>query len=99
MPRVFPGSAVPFTTTIKVDGVATDAPDILFIWRIGKRGDETTTVPTKTATGTYAVTVVPETSGTLYGYWYSDTLGLVEEVTINIAESAFNDETPLFPPS
>lgn len=72
--RIYPGSTVSFSAVVSVDGTPTDASAITFKYRIGD-GKITTVSPTKTATGTYSVSITLDSDefGFLYTLW--DTQG------------------------
>jgi hypothetical protein len=90
MPRYYTGSKLTFTTTVKNNGILTDAASIYFKWKVGLYGTETTVTPTRTTTGTYTVDVVPLVGGNLYTRWDTDgTFDVATEPVINIHESAF----------
>jgi hypothetical protein len=90
MPRFRPDSTITFNTEVRNNGVLTDAPELMFKWKMGYHGTETTVTPTHDGTGLYSVEITPETSGNLYANWDTDgALDVADEIVINIAESAF----------
>ena len=75
--RIYPGSKVTFTATVAVSGAPTNAPEIVFKYRIGE-GEIKTGTATNTGTGTYtaSVTIDADKMGFLYTLW--DTQGALD---------------------
>lgn len=89
--RIFPGSTITLGNTVRVDGVLTDAAQITFQWRMGLTGTITSVTPTRTALGTYEVSITPLKGGNLYYRW--DTEGELDtagEQTLSIQDSKFD---------
>jgi DNA-binding XRE family transcriptional regulator len=75
MTRFYPGSTVPFTTTVKNNGTLVDPTTITFKWKIGLWTNETVVTPTRDSLGSYSVSVpIPADSdgGNLYFRWDTD---------------------------
>lgn len=88
--RIYPGTTITLTNVVRVGETPTDAAQITFQWRMGLTGQITAVTPTKTATGTYEVSITPLTGGNLYYRW--DTEGVLDtagEQTLSIANSQF----------
>jgi hypothetical protein len=81
--RVYPGSTVTFTAVVAVDGVATDAAEIVFKYRIGDDSIKTGTA-TRSSEGTYSasVTIDADKSGFMYTLW--DTQGALDTAKENV---------------
>jgi hypothetical protein len=89
--RYIAGTTLVLTNVVYVGNTPTDAADITFQWRMGLTGEITSVTPTKTATGTYEVSITPLKGGNLYYRW--DTEGVLDtagEQTLSIANSQFD---------
>jgi hypothetical protein len=90
MPRYFPNMKMGFAATVRFNGELSNAPQITFIYKVGKHGTETTITPTNVGIGTYVVELVPNGSGHLSYRWDTDgDLDVAQEGIVNIKESAF----------
>lgn len=90
MPRYYAGMTLTFNQTVRVADVLTDADDIYFKWKIGKRGIEHTETPTHDSTGTYSVSITPTEGGDLFYRWDTEgDLDVAAEGVLNIAASQF----------
>ena len=88
--RIYPGSTVTLQTVVTVSGAATDASAITIKWRIGRKGSVTTLTPTRSATGTYSVTITPTKAGNLHYRWDTEgALDYSEEGTLLVADTQF----------
>lgn len=88
--RLYPGSTITLTNRVYVGDTLTDAADITFTWRMGNYGCPTTVTPTKTATGTYEVSITPLCGGNLYYRWDTEgDLDTAAEGVISIQDSQF----------
>lgn len=88
--RIYPGATITLPTVVKVSGVDTDAAGIIFKWKEGAFGEDKSITPTRTATGTYEVSITPSRSGNIYFRWDTEgALDSVEEGVLSVARSRF----------
>lgn len=89
--RIYPGSTIILQTVVKRSGIASDADDITFNYRID-RGKKRTITPVKTAPGTYTATVtLPDDEHGLMRYRWdtADNIDYAEEGVLLIEPTAF----------
>lgn len=90
MARFHAGSTITLTQSVRVDDVLTDAAAIRFFWKEGLYGAQAEVAPTRTATGTYEVSITPTIGGDLYYRWDTEgALDTAQEGVISVAPSQF----------
>ncbi len=88
--RIYPGTTITLTNRVYVGTSLTDAANITFTWKMGLYGCPQSVTPTKTATGTYEVSITPIVGGNLYYRWDTEgNLDTAAEGVLSIADSQF----------